>query len=177
MTPRGQLMIEHRLIEKYLAFAGRTVAAMTEVTYDPLLLDAVVDFIRTYADRTHHGKEENILFEELSRKSMSPTDLAAMEALVREHEQAREAVGKLVGLNRRFKTGDRSVLPAIRELVGFLGTFYPSHIKREDTSFFRDTERYFSKEELVDMLAKFNAFDRDMIHEKYRTLLDTLGGR
>jgi hemerythrin-like domain-containing protein len=82
MTPRGQLMIEHRLIEKYLALAGRKVAAMTEGAYDPLLLDAVVDFIRTYADRTHHGKEEKILFEELSRKSMSPADLAAMKQLV-----------------------------------------------------------------------------------------------
>jgi hemerythrin-like domain-containing protein len=169
-------MIEHRLIEKYLAFAGRAVGVMTEATYDPFLLDAVVDFIRTYADRTHHGKEEHILFAELSKKGMSPSDLAAMEALVREHEQARETVGKLVALNERFKTGDRSVVPGIREIITGLGTFYPAHIKHEDASFFRDTERYFTRAELAEMVDRFNAFDRDMIHEKYRTLLDRLAG-
>jgi len=39
---------------------------------NPLFIDIAVDFIRMYADRTHHGKEEDILFRDLEKKSLSP---------------------------------------------------------------------------------------------------------
>jgi hemerythrin-like domain-containing protein len=38
---------------------------------DPLFDDTVVDFIKIYADRTHHGKEEDILFRKFTNKQMS----------------------------------------------------------------------------------------------------------
>ena len=56
MKPRGPLMKEHRLIEKMLALANQRVATMSAESYDPVFIDTVVDFIKTYADRTHHGK-------------------------------------------------------------------------------------------------------------------------
>ena len=39
---------------------------------NPLFIDIAVDLIRMYADRTHHGKEEDILFRDLEKKSLSP---------------------------------------------------------------------------------------------------------
>ena len=35
---------------------------------DPVFIDTAVDFIHTYADRCHHGKEEDILFKALAAK-------------------------------------------------------------------------------------------------------------
>ena len=35
------------------------------VEVDPVFIDTAVDFIRTYADRCHHGKEEDLLFKAL----------------------------------------------------------------------------------------------------------------
>lgn len=67
MKPRGPLMMEHRLIEKMLVLADQQAAAMNEESFDPVFVDTVVDFIKTYADRTHHGKEENILFADLGK--------------------------------------------------------------------------------------------------------------
>lgn len=180
MKPRGQLMIEHRLIEKYLAQAAAKIEAMAEEAYDPVLVDTVVDFIRTYADRTHHGKEEDILFAELGKKSMRPADTEAMRELVEEHRLARERVREVVALNGVFRkggTGARDVVPRIKEIVAWLGRFYPTHIRKEDTRFFPDTEKYFSAEELDAMVARFNEFDRAMIHEKYKALLDDLIGK
>jgi hemerythrin-like domain-containing protein len=34
---------------------------------DPVVIDVAVDFVRMYADRTHHGKEEEILFRDLAK--------------------------------------------------------------------------------------------------------------
>jgi hemerythrin-like domain-containing protein len=65
MQARGPLMIEHRLIERMLKVVEGVVADI-EATQkvDPVFIDTAVDFIRFYADRTHHGKEEDILFRD-----------------------------------------------------------------------------------------------------------------
>ena len=74
-------MIEHRLIEKMIAILRKTLAKIeTGGGVDPLFIDAAVDFIRMYADRTHHGKEEEIMFRDLGRKAMSEADRRLMEA-------------------------------------------------------------------------------------------------
>ena len=176
MKPRGQLMIEHRLIEKYLARAAARIEATPESAWDPLLVDSVVDFIRTYADRTHHGKEEDILFAELGKRSLRPPDAEGMRELLAEHRLAREKVREIVALNGQYRAGDLGVVTRIKEIVAWLAAFYPVHIRKEDARFFPDTEKYFEPQELATMLSQFNDFDRAMIHEKYRAALDQLVG-
>lgn len=52
--------------------------------------------------------------------------------------------------------------------------FYPKHIIKEDKIFFPNTENYISRKEQENMLEKFREFDRNMIHEKYISVLDSL---
>lgn len=73
MKPIGPLMPEHRLIERMVALTREEVNKIDQTgDIEPSLVDAVVDFLRVYADRTHHGKEEHILFIELAKKPLSP---------------------------------------------------------------------------------------------------------
>lgn len=169
-------MVEHRLIEKMLALADRKAMAMTEESYDPIFVDDVVDFIKTYADKTHHGKEENILFLELGKKSLDVEDARTLGELIEEHRQARMKVGEIVALNERYKRGERATVAAIKGIISWLAAFYPVHIKKEDGSFFPDAEKYFNEKESDEMLARFRDFDRNMIHEKYRELFESLNG-
>ena len=68
MLPAGPLMIEHRLIERMIKILDRSLRKMErEKELDLNFIDTLVDFIRTYADRCHHGKEEDILFRDLSK--------------------------------------------------------------------------------------------------------------
>jgi hemerythrin-like domain-containing protein len=56
-------MIEHRLIERMIVQIKRVLSQIEkEEKIDPVFIDITVDFIRTYADRTHHGKEDKIFF-------------------------------------------------------------------------------------------------------------------
>jgi hemerythrin-like domain-containing protein len=167
-------MMEHRLIEKMLVLADQQAAAMNEESFDPVFVDTVVDFIKTYADRTHHGKEENILFADLGEKRLNATDARIMKELIDEHRQAREKVAKIVELNERYKRGEHESVGEIRGIIAWLASFYPVHIKKEDDRFFPDTEKYFDERELDAMLARFWEFDKGMIHEKYRKLFDSL---
>ena len=170
MKPRGPLMIEHRLIEKVLSVAKQKAMSMTEMDYKPIFIETIVDFIKTYADRTHHGKEEDILFVELSKKKLDADNLRIMNELTEEHKQARAMVREIVELNEKYKNGDRSVVPAINNKVIWLAGFYPVHIRKEDAVFFPDTEKYFNQAELDSLLNRFYEFDRNMIHEKYQNV-------
>jgi hemerythrin-like domain-containing protein len=175
MKPRGPLMIEHRLIEKMLKLAGKELEIIKKnKTVDPVFIDTLVDFIRTYADRTHHGKEEDILFKELKMKPLNNRDKKGMQELIDEHVSARKAVKELVESKTRYATGDPNSIDRIIEKLTFLIDFYPEHIRKEDKVFFPDTERYFSNEELDKMLNDFWNFDKKMIHEKYHELYETL---
>jgi hemerythrin-like domain-containing protein len=70
MKPIGPLMIEHRLIERMVKLLAAELEKIKKMSYANIsLVNVGVDFFRTYADRTHHGKEEEILFRELHKKS------------------------------------------------------------------------------------------------------------
>ncbi len=169
MKPRGALMIEHRLIEKMLAIAAKQVEVIKQTgALDPVIVDTLVDFVRTYADRTHHGKEEDILFRDLKKKDLSPEHQRQMQELVDDHAFARNTVVELVEAKNKLAAGDESALNVVARKLSFLVEFYPKHIRKEDTLFFPNTEKYFSAAELDLMLKEFWEFDRQMIHEKYR---------
>ena len=90
-------MVEHRLIERMIKLLKAKHVAMAET--EKLDLNFVVvttDFFRTYADRCHHGKEEDILFRELARKNLSEIDKKTMQELIEEHKHARKTVTDLL---------------------------------------------------------------------------------
>ena len=175
MQSRGPLMIEHRLIERMISLI-RNALANIEATQkaDPLFVDTVVDFIRTYADRTHHGKEEDILFRELAKRPLSAEDQRVMNELVQEHIVARRTTKALVEANMRYRNGDTSALADITANLRKLVELYPTHIEKEDKVFFPASRAYFTEEEDQAILAEFWEFDRKMIHEKYESLVETL---
>ena len=83
MKPIGPLMWEHRLIERMVALLrGEIERVTTQREVDIFLVEQAVDFFRTYADRTHHGKEEEILFRDLAGKELSPAHQAVMDELI-----------------------------------------------------------------------------------------------
>jgi hemerythrin-like domain-containing protein len=172
MQARGPLMIEHRLIERMLGVVYRALESVA-VTHsiDPYFVDTAVDFVRVYADRTHHGKEEDILFRDLRKKHLSAQDQRVMNELIEEHIFGRTTTGTLVEANERYRRGDASALADVAACLKTLVAFYPNHIRKEDEVFFPASRLYFSEEEDRAMLAEFWEFDRKMIHEKYMTLV------
>jgi hemerythrin-like domain-containing protein len=178
MKPIGPLMREHRLIERLLHLFDEQITKIRQKnTIDPVFIDNAVDFIRIYADRTHHGKEEDILFRDLSNKRLSDGHARIMEELVEEHKYARRVVGKLVEAKEMFLMGNKAAVQDVIACLKELSEFYPKHIEKEDKHFFFPILDYFSKDEQDAMLSEFMEFDRNMIHEKYTMLVDALGHR
>lgn len=176
MQARAPLMIEHRLIEQMLKLIKREIGCIRDTKeINPVFIDNAVDFVRVYADRTHHGKEEDILFRDLARKEMTSEEKRIMNELIQEHVLRRKAVSELVDAKKRHLAGDNSALEMVAEELEFLVSFYPRHIEKEDKVFFPAMMKYLSVEDQDRMLAEFWEFDRNMIHEKYRLLVEELG--
>jgi hemerythrin-like domain-containing protein len=177
MMPIGPLMIEHRLIERVIKVLPEMSKRMTERgEIEPNLIDTTVDFIRMYADRTHHGKEEEILFRDLSKRNLTEEDQRLMKALVDEHVYARQTVKELVAAKERYLKRDKGALATITDKLEGLFNLYPEHIRKEDRVFFPASMKYFSREEQEAMLKEMWAFDRGMIHEKYIMVAAILEG-
>jgi hemerythrin-like domain-containing protein len=177
MQARAPLMIEHRLIKRMLlVIKGSLPKIESKHKVDPVFVDIAVDFIRVYADKTHHGKEENILFRELNKKALTPEDEQIMKELIEEHAFCRQTTKSIVEANTRYRNGDETALADITANLKTLTEFYPRHIDKEDKGFFPSSRTYFIDEEDQAMLAEFWEFDRKMIHEKYKTLVEGFEG-
>ena len=173
--PAGPLMIEHRLIERMITLLDEHVKTVPKSTLiDLTLIDKGVDFLRSYADRCHHGKEEDILFRALEQKKLKADEQRIFNELIEEHAIARATVKSIAAAREKALTGDGAAYDEIALLVGKIGRLYPAHIEKEDKHFFLPVMDCFSKEEQAAMLSQFDEFDRQLIHEKYGNIVAQL---
>ena len=175
MKPIGPLMWEHRLIERMVTLLTKELQRIEkDGKVDLEFLEVAVDFIRTYADRTHHGKEEDILFRELTKKQLSDEHTKIMNELIEEHIFGRKTVTSLVSAKESYMRGNtqypNDIVAFLKELI----QFYPAHIEKEDEHFFHPILGYLSEKEQDDMLNEFYEFDRRLVHEKYEKLVEGL---
>jgi hemerythrin-like domain-containing protein len=174
MMSIGPMMIEHRLIERMIEAMKVEIDRIGRAgEVDPVFVEKAVDFIRTYADRCHHGKEEDILFRELKKKELSGEHARIMIELEGEHRLGRKMTGQLVEATKRYVNGDEGSLASVVDCMTTLVDFYPVHIEKEDKHFFFPVMEYFSDDEKNSMLEEGNAFDKELIHLKYKEMVDS----
>lgn len=179
MMPIGPLMIEHRLIERMVSLLEKEIINIeNSQKADSDFIYAAVDFFRIYADKAHHGKEEDILFRELDKKPLSGEHRRIMDELMEEHVVARKNVKGLFEANQSYSRGENAALSDITNYLRILTRLYPEHIQKEDKRFFIPVMNYFSEQEQQAMLKAFLDFDKSLmhgketIHEKYRKLVE-----
>lgn len=172
VKPIGPLMIEHRLIERMINIIKLEISNIEKrKEYDPRFIDSAVDFIQVYADRCHHGKEEDILFRDLKNKNLTDEHGKIMQDLIEEHKWARTTTKKLVKLNENYRKGDKVVLREVITTLKEMVEFYPKHIDKEDNHFFLPIMNYFTESEQKEMLEEEYEFDRKLIHDIYKDIV------
>lgn len=135
------LVREHKLILRMLSLLEKRAGLTAAGQYGNyrFFLDAV-DFIRSYADRFHHAKEEDVLFEALVENGM-PKENSPVAAMLMEHDEgrryvrameeaAREALEGKPGRNLIIAASANNYLLLLRE-----------HISKEDNILYPLAER------------------------------------
>ena len=89
MTPTEQLKEEHKAIKLALEILEKIcqkIEAKDEVKQSDI--EAMLEFIRTFADKCHHGKEEDLLFPALEETGL-PREGGPTGMMLLEHDQGR----------------------------------------------------------------------------------------
>ncbi len=145
LDPIQELMDEHRIIEKVLT--ALEAAAEQEVSLE--FYEQAVDFIVNFADKCHHGKEEDRLFPVLEEKGI-PRQSGPIGCMCDEHEIARELVRSMREL---LSAGD---LPGLRRESLEYTALLRSHIQKEDNVLFPMGRNALSEGDLAQLRAKFD---------------------
>jgi len=175
MNPTGILKEEHQLVLLMLKIMEAVCKKLEQnqavKTED---LDAIIDFIRGFADKCHHAKEEKLLFPALEKAGMPQND-GPIAVMLREHalgrgfaESMEEAIGSM-------KNGNASAAGTFVEKArGYIQLLW-NHIDKEDHVLFMMADRRLSPAAQKELLEGFDRVEREEtgegVHEKYHALL------
>ena len=148
------LVDEHVLIKRMLALIP-TIADFVEnsVTVDKDLILSCVDFIRGYADKFHHMKEEDILFKYVDEQS------EIIKIMYEDHVTGRNHVKNVVeGAENGNKAQVKEHLNGYRDLL-------TQHIKKEDEILYPWIERQMSDNQIGELFQRCSAADASVGEE------------
>jgi len=165
------LKYDHRIIEKVLA----ALQGFTESPGKARLENwgKAVDFIRNFADRCHHLKEEKIFFPALEKKGI-PRDGGPIGMMLTEHEEGR---GYVRAMAEALK-GEVPPKTALAENARAYLSLLRDHIRKEDEILFNMADEVLSSEEQKNLLREFEEHEAKEIgagiHEKYLRMAQEL---
>lgn len=150
------LVTEHRLILRMIALletsAPRTAAG--DYTNWQFYLDGV-DFIRNYADRFHHAKEEDVLFSALVTNGM-PRENSPVAAMLMEHDQGRAYVRSMESAVLKALDGLPGQESDIAENALSYAALLREHIAKEDDILYPLAERVIPETMRVDIVRGYH---------------------
>lgn len=151
------LVDEHKLILRMIALLEKNAALTATCKYSnwQFYLDGV-DFIRNYADRFHHAKEEDVLFEALVANGM-PRKNSPIEAMLMEHDQGRAYVGAMEKAAQAALAGQSGQEGTIAENALAYASLLREHISKEDDILYPLAERVLPEEVREGILKGYQA--------------------
>lgn len=142
-------------------------------------LDGILDFLKIFADKCHHGKEEDILFPAMEAAGAS-RDSGPIGVMLREHTLGRGHIRSMGAALESYgpdgwpDNGAEAFAAAAQAYVDLLA----QHIAKENTVLFVMAERILGPDTLTRMHAAFERLERERIgpgrHEAFHRLLDEL---
>jgi hemerythrin-like domain-containing protein len=175
--PIGMLEDEHRFIAKVVS-AATVLADRLEVgqPVETETLASIVEFMRTYADKCHHGKEEDLLFPMLAQRGV-PMRGCPVEVLLREHGLGRALVKGLAEATEALQAGDPSAKENVIKNLRGIAELYPHHIWKEDYLLFPMSNKVLSVEDQQNLAQEFEKVEESVgrdVHQRLQQLSEEL---
>jgi hemerythrin-like domain-containing protein len=157
------LMDEHRVIERVLASLEAIAERIAEVPGDGAraLLRDYGDFFRSFADRCHHAKEEDLLFAKMTEHGF-PREFGPIAVMLSEHTDGRACVAALLSAgegNGPLSEGDRE---GIQETARRYVSLLRAHILKEDNILYPMALQALTSDELDALAESYASFENDV---------------
>jgi hemerythrin-like domain-containing protein len=178
MTPTEILMDEHRLIVKVLDCLEEAADRLDggDDVSPEFFLDAA-EFVAGFADRCHHGKEEDILFVAMTAMDM-PQDAGPVAVMLQEHDEGRAYTAGFRSAAEQVKSGDTSAAADIVRNVYDYVNLLREHINKEDNVLFPMADQIIPADSMQKVSEEFRKVvaddEENGVSAKYKALVDKL---
>lgn len=175
-----ELMIEeHKNIKRMLVVIRKYCSRILNgenVQYEDFY--KIIDFIRNYADKHHHGKEESLLFIRMMEELGPIAEKLIKYGMNVEHDLGRLHIQELEAAIKRVLDGDmESRLDVIANAISYTHLLY-RHIEKEDGVVYKYAQNNLPKQTLNRLEEECKIFEQraqeEKIQEKYLKILSEL---
>jgi hemerythrin-like domain-containing protein len=178
MNPTEELEAEHggilRMLEILQAIVGK-MGLLKEFTEEHI--EQIMEFLKVFVDKCHHGKEEEFLFPALEEEGV-PREGGPIGVMLQEHQTGREIIAKMDASLYRLATGSTDAESAFKEAAESYIQLLRQHIDKENDVLFPMADERLSKERKHKMSEQFERLERERIgegrHEAFHKLLEDL---
>ncbi|MFA5523461.1 MAG: hemerythrin domain-containing protein [Tissierellales bacterium] len=173
------LVNEHDNIQKMLKVVRIICVGILdgkEIPHDDMV--SIIDFIRNYADKHHHGKEEDMLFRDMTKELEAKIGPGPVQGMLIEHDFGRGYVKDLETALIAFRDGNADVkVDIIANAIGY-ANLLERHIFKENNMLFKYVEKNLSEETMNKLDREFKEYESNSEHietkEKYIRLAEEL---
>jgi len=177
MRPTEILKQDHKVINVVLDVLERIVSDIQAgEDFNVEDLEKITDFIRTFADKCHHGKEEDLLFPAMEKAGI-PREGGPISVMLQEHDIGRNYVRGLAQAISDYKTGDRGSSNDIVDNAMDYVNLLREHIYKEDNILYMMADAHLDKSTEEDLIREFEKVEARMgegVHERYHQLVEDL---
>jgi hemerythrin-like domain-containing protein len=143
---------------------------------DRAYFEKAVEFIRTFADRCHHGKEENLLFKTMVDRGF-PRDVGPIAVMLHEHEVGRAFVRGMAEAAASAAADPAAARRIIENGRGYI-QLLRAHIDKENSILFPMADNVLGPEDQAYLEKEFERFEAEEtgagVHEAMLTLLEEM---
>jgi hemerythrin-like domain-containing protein len=178
MVPIEELKQEHQGILLMLRVLERLAAKIQSgEKAEANDLERIVEFLLVFADKCHHGKEEELLFPAMEKGGI-PRERGPIGVMLQEHEEGRGYIREMADALARDKKGESAALKDFAKKALRYHNLLTQHIRKEDQVLFPMGERVLSGDVQAKLAEGFERIEVERIgegaHEKFHRLLEEL---
>ena len=178
MRPTAELSHEHQAILMMIRILGRMSDRLDAgVPVDPADLEASVDFIRVFADKCHHAKEEGHLFPEMEKAGI-PRERGPIGVMLADHAEGRKHVAAMAGAIPGIREGSGESGAAFAAAARAYGELLTGHIFKEDHVLYPMADAWLTPDQQESLENCFADVEKTIVgegkHEEYHRLLERL---
>ncbi len=178
MTATEQLKAEHKAIKLMLRILDKMCERLQSANeVNPEHFERVLEFLKVFADKCHHAKEEELLFPALENVGV-PREEGPIGVMLAEHNKAREHVRGIGEGFAQYKAGDEGAAAKIVENVKAYIRILDAHIDKEDNVLYPVADARLPKSIQDELITKFDQVENERIgpgkHEEFHRMLENL---
>jgi len=170
MRPTDDLKNEHEAVLAMLSILAKVAERLEQKAAVPQEhIGQMLDFLRGFVDKCHHGKEETALFPAMEGAGV-PKGGGPIGVMLAEHEAGRGFVRQMVAAGNDGSTFAR----AARDYIGLLS----HHIAKENGVLFPMADKVLPAETQARLEHEFEEIEEKVVgagkHEQYHAMLHAL---